>query len=239
MKKSLLFLIIFSILIILFSYFQIKEKIQGPFRLSQPKTELTNEEIERILAEKDTDNDGLSDAEEIFKYKTSIYLTDSDSDGYNDKEEIEAGSDPINPESTPLHKVVERKEIEIKIPEKEPTPDEIREFLIKAGLDKEIVDKIDDETLKKLYNETVKETGVKPEELVAGGLKGIDFSKILKEKASSENINELENLTPEQIRQLLIASGADPNLLNQIDDQTLKTLFLQAIKQSFSPQLLP
>jgi len=229
-------LIFLTIFVLFFGFFKIKEAIQGPFRV--PKSEkmaLTNEEVQQILAKKDTDEDGISDADEIFKYGTSIYLTDSDSDGYSDKEEIEAGSDPTNQESTPLRKVVEKPKEEVQIPSKtaeEPSPAEIREFLIKAGMDKETVEKVDDETLKKLYNETVKETGIKPEELTPGGLGAIDFSKILKEQPSQKDTAGFENLTPQEIRQLLLTAGADPNILGQIDDQTLKTLFLQAIKES-------
>ena len=235
-NTALIFLIFFSIFIVIFGIFSLKERIQAPFRL--PKTKeiaLTNEEIQQILAAKDTDQDGLSDADEVFKYRTSIYLTDSDSDGYNDKEEVEAGSDPTNSESTPLRKIAEKKEEKIQIPEKttgEPTPAEIREFLIRAGMAKEIVDKVDDETLKRLYNETVKETGIKPEELAPGGLGSIDFSKILKKQPPEGGIAEFEKLSAQEIRKLLLATGADPNLLNQIDDETLKNLFLQALRES-------
>lgn len=233
-KGVFIFLIFLAIFTLLFGFLKIKESIEGPFRVAK-KSEivLTNEEIQKILASKDTDQDGLSDSDEIFKYRTSIYLADSDSDGYNDKEEVEAGSDPTNPESTPLKKVAEKKEEFLPKQEtKEPSPAEIREFLIRAGLDRETVEKVDDETLKKLYNETVKETGIKPEELAPGGLRSIDFSKILKGASSQEEISGFEKLTPQEIRQLLIAGGADQNLLNQIDDQTLKTLFLQALRQA-------
>lgn len=236
-KKLVLVLVLFTIFILVFGYFNIKERIFGPFRV--PKTEkiaLTNEEIEQILAEKDTDGDGLSDSDEIFKYHTSIYLVDSDSDGYSDKEEVEAGSDPTNPESTPFKKVAEKKilteELELSKENKEPDPKEIREMLIKAGLSREVVEKVDDETLKRLYNETVEETGINLKKLIPGDLSSFDISKILEESSSKkEEVSDFEKLTPQEIRQLLLAAGADPEILNKIDDQTLKTLFLQALRQ--------
>lgn len=47
----------------------------------------------------DTDNDGLSDAEELLVYKTDPNLGDTDKDGLYDGEEIDIGTDPLNPDS--------------------------------------------------------------------------------------------------------------------------------------------
>lgn len=49
------------------------------------------------LQKKDTDQDGLSDFEELQVYNTSPYLADSDSDGFTDKQELEASEDPNCP----------------------------------------------------------------------------------------------------------------------------------------------
>jgi hypothetical protein len=57
--------------------------------------ELSEEDAEAVeLQNKDSDNDGLSDYDEINIYLTSPYLEDSDSDGQTDFEEIEDGTDP-------------------------------------------------------------------------------------------------------------------------------------------------
>ena len=45
----------------------------------------------------DADKDGLTNYEEIFKYKTNPLVADTDGDGYNDKAEIEAGYNPNGP----------------------------------------------------------------------------------------------------------------------------------------------
>ncbi|MDD5040037.1 MAG: Calx-beta domain-containing protein [Patescibacteria group bacterium] len=50
-------------------------------------------------ANKDSDNDGLSDTEET-RYGTNKYLRDTDGDGYTDKEEIDAGYDPLTRSSS-------------------------------------------------------------------------------------------------------------------------------------------
>ncbi len=44
----------------------------------------------------DSDNDGLSDDEEINIHKTDPNNPDTDSDGYSDKQEIDGGYDPLN-----------------------------------------------------------------------------------------------------------------------------------------------
>ncbi|MFH0852976.1 MAG: hypothetical protein V1853_01040 [bacterium] len=50
-------------------------------------------------AAKDTDGDGLTDAEET-RLGTSIYNEDSDFDGVTDKDEVDTGTDPTKDEST-------------------------------------------------------------------------------------------------------------------------------------------
>ncbi len=51
----------------------------------------------------DTDGDGLSDGDEVFKYHTNPLKADTDGDGFSDGEEVKAGSDPLDPLSTPIH----------------------------------------------------------------------------------------------------------------------------------------
>jgi hypothetical protein len=51
----------------------------------------------------DTDGDGLTDFEELFVYHTNPLDPDTDGDGFNDGVEILFGSDPLNPNSTPLN----------------------------------------------------------------------------------------------------------------------------------------
>ena len=68
--------------------------------------DLLNDYMELILGtdpyRPDTDDDGLSDGAEVLIYKTDPLDRDSDHDGFTDREEIEAGSDPLEPLSTPV-----------------------------------------------------------------------------------------------------------------------------------------
>ena len=50
----------------------------------------------------DTDGDGLTDFQEVFIYHTNPVNPDTDGDGFTDGQEALFGSDPLNPDSTPI-----------------------------------------------------------------------------------------------------------------------------------------
>ncbi|OJI07659.1 hypothetical protein BK004_01085 [bacterium CG10_46_32] len=82
-----------------FGVVSIKQKINiavatNPSEDAQTSSEAFNDARLRVL---DTDEDGLSDWEELNVHKTSPYLADSDSDGASDRVEIGAGTDPNCP----------------------------------------------------------------------------------------------------------------------------------------------
>ncbi|MGI6347658.1 MAG: hypothetical protein ACOXZ1_00470 [Patescibacteria group bacterium] len=59
---------------------------------------LEEEEVEEVIA--DSDNDGLSDDDEIYVYGTNPYIIDTDGDGLSDFDEIMIfGTDPLNPDT--------------------------------------------------------------------------------------------------------------------------------------------
>lgn len=58
--------------------------------------EMARRELE-TLKNKDSDQDGISDYDELYVFKTSPYLADTDSDGIDDRTEIFAGEDPNCP----------------------------------------------------------------------------------------------------------------------------------------------
>jgi hypothetical protein len=49
----------------------------------------------------DSDGDGLTDGDEVLTYGTDPFNPDSDGDGSSDAAEVEAGTDPLDPNSTP------------------------------------------------------------------------------------------------------------------------------------------
>jgi len=216
---------ILSLFVLVLGFFQIRAAIYGPFggfRKSdaEEKVLLTQEDILSILSEQakqeDSDEDGLSDYDEVYVHHTSPYIQDSDSDAFSDREETEAGSDPLDSESTPYHQG-EKESLEGDLPEdvwlefseESFSLEEIRTFLIQAGIAEEIVDNIDDNELKKLYNDTKIETGIDPESL------GLSYSP------------EVDILL---LRQALIDEGVDVLMLEQISDEELRSMFLENLE---------
>ena len=93
-------LVFFGISTLALGILQITRTINFPGGYEQPLEGINTaggETTVEQLRSKDTDGDGLSDFDELYVYKTSMYLADSDSDGYSDKEEIDNGFDPNCP----------------------------------------------------------------------------------------------------------------------------------------------
>lgn len=99
-------LAIFAIFILFMWSSNLKQSISGPFTYNGETTENTSESatcesgdclFNENLKLKDTDQDGISDWDELNVYGTSPYLEDSDSDGYTDREEIQKNQDPSCP----------------------------------------------------------------------------------------------------------------------------------------------
>lgn len=235
-KKLVILFIIMAVLLIGGTVFYLIDKIKEPYFVGQLDIELpSDEEVLDYLKTIDTDKDGLSDYEERFEQGTSIYLADSDSDGYLDKEEIEAGSHPLNINSTPLSPDVEEKEIseepivkeqeiEENFSEEEIDPLELRNILVEEfGLAADIVDKLDDKTLIEVYNKTAEETGISFSQL-----KELISQK--QQMSQEQTLEDLPDLDIEQLRQILEEEGVDPQILDKIDDNTLIQLFQDIIK---------
>jgi len=231
MKTKVILFIILGLAIVALGVWQIRSAIYAPFKLTKYAKAPTTEEVLAALKSQDTDKDGLNDFDEKFVYQTSPYLADSDSDGFSDKDEIMAKSNPLDPKSTPENKIVTTEtpleERVFKAPltgtsepaavsSGEVSAQEIKDLLVtRGGLSRDLVDKLDDNTLKKLYNETKEETG-------------IDLTTL---ETPQGLVGQFSNLDTQQLRQLLISQGIDPKMLEGIDDETLKSLFLQALQQ--------
>lgn len=238
--------------ILILGFIQIKNIIQIPWPVSkneqgqaiakvdQKKTEvdLKNEDPQK-LKKQDTDEDGLSDFDEVYIYETSAYLADSDSDGVNDIEEIKNNEDPMCPTGVKCFStasgISETSEIsEIsetsKLSETNVTAEQLKQALIQSGkVTAEQLKGIDDQTILDFYNKMVKDNP--------------DLAKPAEPKSATETIGEnsvnaadavaqLKNLSIDEIKKSLLDQGADPDLLKQIDDATLKKLYLEALDKA-------
>lgn len=172
-KTAVLFLVIFTIVIVALAILQFQTKLNAPFAIGTKKT-TTDNATTTDLTKKDSDNDGLSDADEINIYKTSPYLPDSDSDGISDKDEITAGTDPNCPAgktcetadtavsetssstaSTTVDAAASAIGAEAISTNGEVTPDFLRQILIENGSDTSTVNQISDEDIMAAYQEAV------------------------------------------------------------------------------------
>ncbi len=163
------------------------------------------------LQDKDTDGDGLSDYDELLSYNTSPYLKDSDSDGQTDAAEIAKGTDP----NCPAGKACAGQQV-LTTPTDATgalTPDFLRQALREAGVAQTTLDELSNDDLLRLYQNVLQENA------------GADNTN----SATTPTLEDLNNLTPAEIRQLLISSGVDAATLQSVDDATLQQIFDQGL----------
>lgn len=224
--------LIIGIAAIVFGAIQVSETFKSPFRVPETNESFTNSLVSlddavtiEDLRTKDTDEDGLSDYDELYSYQTSPYLADSDSDGATDSEEISNNENPNCPAGQNCFQpnVINTNEDTISPTGGDISLDTLRQALRDAGAPENVIENLSDEELLDIYNDIVVEAG------------GTPVSKdILNTSAntnSSIQIEDLENLSADEIRLFLIESGADEDLINQADDETLRLIFLLALDQ--------
>lgn len=174
----------------------------------------------------DTDNDTLSDYDELYLIHSSPYLFSSAGDGISDGEKVKQNLDPNCPKGKTcpgfrlLTSVVDQNG--------QLTPEFLRRSLLSAGVPQATLDETDDATLLRIYNEVVKS-----ETTNTNGSANTNGSNT---NAAASNTNtavggltQIEQLSAAEIRQLLIQNGVDAKTLESVDDATLKTIFQQAI----------
>lgn len=184
-------------------------------------------ELEK-LKQKDTDDDGISDYDELYKTRTSPYLKDSDGDGTTDKAEIDKGNDP----NCPQGKVCEGFRL-LTSPidaQGQLTPAFLRRALASAGVSQSTLDQTDDASLLRIYQQVIKSQPATNTNATANtnGSAGIANTNT----STPAALSQLQQLTPAEIRQLLVQNGLDQATLNAVDDTTLQQIFQEAIKTS-------
>lgn len=95
-KIGFVFMLIFAILAVGLGMLQLRNTVYGPFAVVKKNEAgvLITDEQSKLKAV-DTDQDGLTDYDELYVYSTSPYLPDSDSDKVSDKTEIDKGTNPL------------------------------------------------------------------------------------------------------------------------------------------------
>ena len=200
------------------------------------------------LQQKDTDGDGLSDYDELNRYKTSPYLKDSDSDGYDDKAEIASGNDPNCPkgqectiaaapsaaphlETSPLPSPVRRGDVQ---GEGGGTGQAQRQSE-GVGTGQALPPFTPDSARAMLRQAGLTETQI--QQFDDATLKQMYDEAVAKVQVTSPNPllqgeGAIQQYTPAQIREILKANGISEQMLQGVDDATLQKLFEDAMKNS-------
>lgn len=184
--------------------------VRAPLTLPNANLTTAVAELEK-LRDKDTDGDGLSDYDELFRSKTSPYLVDSDSDGVSDTAELRQGTDPNCPAGKSCSSITGSV-----VSENEELPTSfLREALRASGIPQSTLDQLSDADIQRIYQETVAQAGTGSNLNVNGG--------------GELDLNTLRNLQPAEIRNLLVSAGLDQATISSVDDATLKQIFEEAI----------
>lgn len=192
-------------------------------------SELTKTDAEKRLEaaaelkKTDTDEDGLTNYDELYVYTTSPYLADSDSDGINDQSEIKSGEDPNCPKGQTCGSAYYKPSAQGAIgSQTKVAPDDLRATLQGIGVPQSVLEGLSDEELEQLYQKTVSNTGVDISDLT-------DESQLvnapLGENPQEVTIELLKEFNAPEIRELLKGSGLDEETLNQVDDATLEYMY--------------
>lgn len=225
-EKWLSFAILgFGLVAILLGFFQFRSNIRSYFidsgetkiDLSLDGAKVTEEDL-LGLRNKDTDFDGLSDYDELNIYNTSPYLPDTDSDNLSDLAEISRGSDPNCPEGKDcflvgidslddLDRINSFEEYSDLLLDSEESINQLRNALLQSGVNPEELSSLSDIELAQAYYQVLlekKDALENPDSIVAP-------------------VKSLSELTPQQIRNLLIDYGVSEEILKTIpDDELLK-----------------
>lgn len=172
------------------------------------------------LSIKDSDGDTLSDFSELYINKTSPYIKDSDSDGVDDNVEVEKKTDPLCPTgqdcagviATNVNSAVSTSgSTTTEIPTLNAT--QIRNELSKIGMSQADLNKISDDDLIKLYNDTFSQQST---------------------STDTEQLNNLQNLNSSQIRDLLQQNGISSEDLKSINDSELQQMYQATVQEQLS-----
>ncbi|MBI4122341.1 MAG: hypothetical protein HY461_03340 [Parcubacteria group bacterium] len=176
------------------------------------------EQQDEQLRLQDSDQDGLSDYDELRVYATSPFIADSDSDGINDAAEVKAGTNPNcppggdcqadalagAPQNTGASPYV-TDDVKNLLQD----PKALRNLLIAAGADAELVAKLDDQTVQILAQQSLQD--------ISG--------------PTPEKIETLKGLPVEQIRGILRQFGMTEEDISALTDEEVQKIYNEALAQ--------
>lgn len=197
-RVALWAVILGGIFALIFAFPYLGKNIVEPSAL-KPKTVVgpieQYDQAQQALRERDTDQDGLVDYDELYVWNTSPYLADTDSDGFDDKTEALSGNDPNCPSGRDCARA--------------PT------------------------TASGAQPGSADASGVPvvlPDDLMPKQDQVIDlFSGQGDMNALLQTLTELP---PDQVRKLLLDNGVPKEVLDNLDDETVMSLYRDALKEA-------
>lgn len=249
-KFGFVFLLIFAILFLVLSFFQLRNNLYRPYALTDSVPSVLIQEKfsdpSEALHYRDTDKDSLNDFEEIYVYGTSAYLDDTDSDGVKDKDEISQGRNPVCAEGTACDKQnaenLPNQTLEswIKNPEPEAVmldsqaqilndPEKIKEILISSGIEAALLQNLTDAEIKEIGAEIF--ASMEFEDAVNSKLSAISKTTSSVEISTSSSMTKEQLFAnPKLLRQTLIDTGyIDKEALNKLTDEEVKKVAEQML----------
>ncbi len=244
-KRVLIFLVILVVVGLPFGIWQLGQNIASPLKIKPPANANTNRQVAltntappRIeeLRNKDTDQDGLSDYDELYLHKTSPYIADSDSDSISDSAELNLGKDPNCPgeavcaRSTAGGNSNTNTSISSTTDISNLSADELRQIMQDAGASEQELASIPDEDLLQSYRDILASEssglGNTNTATTANSNQSFDYSNL--------DYEGLYNMSPDNIRALLIDNGVPADTLSEVDDETLRQIYQQSLNDNFS-----
>lgn len=172
-KIGFFLLLVFGFFSVVLGMLQIRNTIHKPFAVSNKVPGFVRDQVVNVdtLRFRDTDQDTISDYDELYLYQTSPYLADTDSDGINDKQEIEKGTSPTCPagqdcdnaiaagDSTLVKQSV-TSTVALGVADIDAAalfsdPKQLRQILVAAGIKADVLAKISDKDLVAMVSQTI------------------------------------------------------------------------------------
>lgn len=199
---------------LIFAFPYVGGHITGPAALA-PKTVLTPEEqttqADLALRTKDTDQDELSDYDEMYIWNTSPYLSDTDSDGYTDKEEVESGNNPNCPKG---------KNCVVASSTAEGFQPGSADAVTGGGVDP--FDLIPPSTQTELFG------GQSITDQIFGNQIPGD-EQVSQQEDMDALVQSLSEFSADDLRKLLLENGVPESVVNNLDDETITGLYQQSL----------
>lgn len=181
----------------------------------------------------DTDNDTVSDYDELFRYHSSPYLKSSAGDGISDGDKVKNGLDPncpVGQQCQAFHLVTSPTDASGQL-----TPEFLRQALQAAGVPKTTLDQTDDATLLRIYKQVVLQQPVTTNTNAGTNTSTTNTASNTNASTSStDTLGQFQDLSADEIRTYLVQSGISQAELDKVDDATLKQIFQEAIQQATS-----